>query len=218
MNIRYIVIFFLLVTSTICAQSLNKELEKLKKEDFPKRHIHTYAAGDSIKNLLISSGVDTIILYYRTKTGLEIEINKDQTDDSRSCFLLWKKSGNIFIQRVNDFTVYKEQIVSRFWNDPFYLFQFYLNNANEIQNEFIQSKPRYIYDETQTALYRLSRSRQALTILDYKIGDTTRRLFWADLNANSYQNQSNLFYEDLNKRLVTWVLLVIILPKIWTTG
>jgi len=67
-----------------------QDFKQLKREDYPKRHIKTYEAGDSIKRALTNSAVDTIILLYKTRRYALNQL-PDHTDNHRSSFLVWLK-------------------------------------------------------------------------------------------------------------------------------
>jgi hypothetical protein len=193
--------------------------KQIKKEDYPQAHIEVYRTGDSIKNALVKTGIDNIILYYKSQK--DYLRNEDHTIDKHLCILFWQKDNIIYQQRINDYAVYEAlQYSTPILN---YIFQFYSANANTIDQEHLQSKPIFLFQDKYSTkkaskddLYIESESDSPLTILEYKIAGHERWLFWQGLNTSDYGNRNayghsleeDIFYQDLDKKIFTWAMLI----------
>lgn len=178
----------------------------MKYKDIPIPHINVYKAADSIKSNLIASGIDTIMLFYKTDNSIDL-INKDGTDEHRSAYLIWKKNSQVFIQRFNNYAIYEPNGTSRNTTDLFHTIQFYINNRSQIKSEDIQSIGYYRFNRFENNLFQMAMTDNPLTIIDLKIGDDKYHSNFNGIYMGNYNDYAS-FYEDIDKKLYTWVLLI----------
>ncbi len=183
-----------------------QDFKQLKREDYPKRHVRSYQAGDSIKKALIGSGIDTVILLHKTRR-FAMNPLPDNTDNHRWSFLLWLKNNKLYFQRVNDFAIYEPIKLEAPYYYPYFIFDYYFKFKKNINEDLFQCNSRYttahILDSTYLVI--MSRDHSDLTILDYKIGSDSIVKVWSDVASINYADNT-LFVEDMDKRLYTWIL------------
>ncbi|UII33857.1 hypothetical protein LVD17_08520 [Fulvivirga ulvae] len=103
MRLPFISFLALILISSYCSYSqtlieIKEMLIQQRDKDIPISHISAYQAADSLREALLSSGIDTVLLFYKTDNSFPAGmINEDGTDEHKYAFLLWKSNDNIFI-------------------------------------------------------------------------------------------------------------------------
>ena len=222
MMIRLRIIFFsiLLITCTHLSKAqtvkeLKRDYKTLKNnlkewilKDYPKKNFNAYTVADSLKGTLIKSGVDTIMLFYQTVIKPNT-INEDGTDDHKLAFLLYTDSDSIYIQKINDFAIYKP-ISSRKWSlypDNRYVFYYYLQHQEDIYNQQIEADKGRRFLELQDDLKSLSKISESLTVIDLKISNKSLKKSFPGIEMHYYRDAKK-FRKDISKELYSFILLI----------